>query len=133
VGYKGAYMRTWKLQVCLLIVTIGVIVLGGEVYLRIKAGEWEKIYWPAKFEPSIGSIFVPGEFVQHTNHFDFWTKTKVNSLGWLDREPESLESSRDKLRVAFIGDSFVEACQVNIEDKAHVQLENMVNSGSYPK
>jgi hypothetical protein len=54
-------------------------------------------------------------------------------LGFPDREPESLSDSRDKLRVAVIGDSFVEAVQVAVEDKFHVLLEQMVNNVDHPR
>ena len=63
--------------------------------------------------------------VYSTNKLDFWTVTRTNSLGFLDREPPSLERAAKGCHITMIGDSFVEARQVPIPEKFHVRLEEI--------
>ncbi len=63
--------------------------------------------------------------MRHTNGLDFWTESRTNSLGFVDREPISLERAAASCHVAMIGDSFVEASEVPIADKFHVRLEEL--------
>ena len=58
-----------------------------------------------------------------TNHLDFWTESRINGLGFVDREPISLERAAASCHIAMIGDSYVEAIQVPIAEKFHVRLE----------
>ena len=60
-----------------------------------------------------------------TNFRDFWTVSHTNSLGFLDREPPSAVSAQAGCHVAVVGDSFVEAVEVEIAAKFHVLLEEM--------
>lgn len=60
-----------------------------------------------------------------TNGLDFWTTSRTNSLGFLDREPIGSERAAESCHIIMIGDSFVEAREVAISDKFHVQLEEM--------
>ena len=46
-------------------------------------------------------------------------------MGFLDREPISVERAAASCHVAVVGDSFVEAAHVPIADKLHVRLEEM--------
>ena len=63
--------------------------------------------------------------MRYTNRLDFWTESRTNSLGFLDREPIGLERAAASCHVAMIGDSYVEAHQVPIADKFHVRLEEL--------
>ncbi len=69
---------------------------------------------------------MPGAEVKWTNRTDFWTATVANSLGFLDREPPQ-DKPAGTCRVAFFGDSFVEAAQVPIADKLQVRFEALAN------
>jgi hypothetical protein len=82
---------------------------------------FDKVEWPSQFNPRVGFVFQPGSVVKHTNHMDFWTVGKANSLGFLDVEPPPVEAGQ--CRVAFIGDSFVEAAQVEIPFKVQRLVE----------
>lgn len=81
-----------------------------------------------RFVPNVGVMPEPNSEVRHTNHLDYWTIAKTNSFGFLDREPISAERAAESCHIALIGDSFVEAKEVDIADKAHVKLEEIAAS-----
>jgi len=112
-------------------ILVALMTVGGEIYIRatIPFANWVNS-WPTRFDPRYGWIFSPGETVKWTNNMDFWTTTPVNSLGFLDREPpKDAYPGSGACRVAFIGDSFVEAAQVPVEQKIQSQLEKFRTSG----
>ncbi len=100
---------------------IGVV---GETYWRLRApfGETFRLY---AWSPNVGGIFAPKSEVRWTNRLDFWTISRTNTLGFLDREPISLERAAASCHVAMIGDSYVQASEVPIADKFHVRLEEL--------
>ena len=61
--------------------------------------------------------------MRYTNYLDYWTVSRANGLGFLDREPPAPERAAASCHVAVIGDSFVAAREVAIADKLHVRLE----------
>jgi len=105
-------------------VTLAVMAVGGEVFLRERAPSF-KTEWPVVFDPAIGYRFQPGAEVATTNNLDYWNRQRANSLGFLDREPVPPEQRPGSCHLVLIGDSFVEAHQVDIKDKAQVLLEQM--------
>ena len=109
-----------------LFLVLGLALIGvvGEMYLRLRAPFLEKDT-PHAWSPSIGRIFAPNAEVRWTNRLDFWTESRTNSLGFLDREPIGLERAAASCHIAMIGDSYVEARQVPIADKFHVRLEEL--------
>jgi hypothetical protein len=72
--------------------------------------------WPARFDARVGFLFDPDSEVDWTNHVDFWVSSRVNHLGFLDREPP-VEKRPNSCRVLILGDSFVEAAQVPLEQR----------------
>ena len=100
---------------------IGVV---GEMYFRLRAPFLESDASFAWF-PTIGRIFTPNTEVRWTNRLDFWTESRTNSLGFVDREPIGIERAAASCHIAMIGDSYVEAVQVPIADKFHVRLEEL--------
>ncbi len=81
---------------------------------------------PTHFHPKAGSIRKPNAEVRSSNNYgEFFVVEKVNSLGFLDREPLSPEQRGTGCHITIIGDSFVEARQVAIADKFHIQLERL--------
>ena len=98
--------------------------LGLEIYFRMQA-PFGSISDPSRFAPEVGFIYTPGAEVRSTNNFDYWTVQRANKWGFLDREPTQMPLTPDECRVAFIGDSFVEAVQVPIEQKVQVVIERL--------
>ena len=112
----------WNLL--LTLAGLALIALTGEVYLRLKRPmmPFTTIY-PLHFVPKVGMILKPNAEMRWTNHSDFWTISRTNSLGFLDREPISSERAAESCHIAVIGDSFVEAKEMPIADKFHIRLE----------
>ena len=98
--------------------------LAGEAWLRATT-PFERSHWPTAFVPEVGLLTRPNAEVRWTNGLDFWTVSRTNSLGFLDREPPSSERAARSCHIAVIGDSLVEARQVAIADKAQVRLEEL--------
>ena len=108
------------------------LLAGGAVALLVAGETWLRATQPfvqqhAAYEwvPGVGSHLVPHSEVRWTNWRDFSVVSRVNSFGFLDREPPSPARARASCHVAIVGDSFVEARQVPLRDKVHVRLEEM--------
>ena len=107
-----------------LLLLAGVALIGvvGEMYFRLQAPFLENRY-PYAWSPTIGRMYHPNADVRLTNRLDFWTESRTNSLGFVDREPIGFERAAASCHIAMIGDSYVEALQVPIAEKFHVRLE----------
>ena len=108
----------------ILFVLLALAAGGAEVYLRLTVPFRENVL-PVRLEPGVGVIRPPHAEVRHTNGLDFWQVTRANRLGFLDREPPDPERAAASCHVTLIGDSFVEAMQAPIADKAQVRLEEL--------
>lgn len=109
----------------------------GEAYFRlIVAPNWYGLYNNPKdfdfhhqqyrhFVPNVGLMPDSDYEVRYTNHRDYWTISRTNSLGFMDREPIRPERSGGSCHITLIGDSFIQAKEVVISDKAHVKLEEL--------
>ena len=111
-------------NVLFLVAGLALIGVVGEMYFRLRAPFLE-IDAPRAWFPTIGRMFTPNADVRWTNRLDFWTESRTNSLGFVDREPIGLERAAASCHIAMIGDSYVEALQVPIADKFHVRLEEL--------
>jgi hypothetical protein len=115
------------LQSALIVVMTVIVSLGAaEAFLRTTL-PFVASYWPSRFDPTIGFKFDPGAEVRWTNGVDFWQSTVVNADGMLDRSmpgPKAVGTCR----ILFVGDSFVEAAQVPIDDKVQVVIEKMARA-----
>jgi hypothetical protein len=98
----------------------------GETYFRIRSQGIDS-YWPGDLDPVAGFIFKPYSRVASTNDEDYWVEQQSNSEGFLDREPPAAETVRNKMRIALVGDSFIEGVQVPLADKVQVKLEGLLN------
>jgi hypothetical protein len=116
--------------VAVSLATLVFIVLCGEAYLRLTA-PFTETQWVSRFDAKLGFVFEPGVLIRHTNDIEYWTEQRANSWGFLDLEPSFDKSSQGMCTIAFIGDSFVEAAQVPIEQKFHRLLETHWNR-TYP-
>lgn len=115
----------WNLSLAALgIVAVAAI---GEGYLRASKPFMQQSR-PLINEPSVGVLWKPGSIIYYTNSLDFWTTTRVNSWGFADREPLPTSRTENSCHIAVIGDSYVEALEVPIATKMHVQLERLAAS-----
>ena len=109
------------------------LLLAGTAFACAALESYLRLQWPfltnkesTHFHPKAGSIRKPNAEVRSTNnHGEFFTIQRVNRLGFLDREPISPEQRGTGCHITIIGDSFVEARQVAVADKFHVQLERL--------
>lgn len=108
-----------------LLSLIGLLLIAvtGEIYYRVKL-PFVVISKPRHFVKDVGYLYRPHAEVRSTNLSEFWTISRANSLGFLDREPLSPQRTAESCHIAMIGDSFVAASQVPIEAKFHVRLEH---------
>ena len=125
------------LNTLLIAGALALIGLSGEAYFRlIVVPNWYGLYANPKdfdfyqqqhqrFVPNVGLIPDPNSEVRYTNHQDYWTISRTNSLGFMDREPISPERAAESCHITLIGDSFIQAKEVLISDKAHVKLEEL--------
>lgn len=88
----------------------------------------DQIVWPLTQRPLIGTTFVPNSAVVLSNGLDYHVETLANEAGFLDRPLPPVEKAPGSCRIAVVGDSFVEAAQVPIEQKLQVQLERMAKA-----
>ena len=109
-------------NVLLFALTWAFIAVVGEVWLRL---QWPFAHSsrPVNFVPKVGRMLKPNAEVRETDRRDFWTVSRTNNWGFLDREPIAAEHAAASCHIALIGDSFVAAEEVPIADKSHVRLE----------
>ena len=127
-GGGGAVRRVLRLagwNALLLMAGLALIGLAGETRLRLK-GPFMTVHVSNVFVADVGLLLSPRTEVRWTNRVDFWTVSRTNSLGFLDREPPSPARAAESCHVAVIGDSYVDAREVPISEKFQVRLEEMV-------
>lgn len=115
-------LRLVSWNVLLLVAGLALVLSAAEVWLRMTTPFVGK-HFPSRFVPNVGRLGKPNTEIRSTNGLDFWTVSRTNSLGFLDREPISPEYAAASCHITMIGDSFVEAAEVAIADKFHVKLE----------
>lgn len=93
-----------------------------EIVIRIEYPFLQDV-WPSEFHPNIGWIFKPGAVLKHTNYQDYAVIQTINSLGFPDREPLKGPPQPNDYRILILGDSYIEAAQVELKDKLPAQLE----------
>ena len=127
-------LRVIAYNVLFTFIGLGLIALVGEVYLRLKRPvmPFSTNSYPLHFVPKVGLMLKPNAEVLRTNHRDFWTIQRTNSLGFLDREPIRSDRAAESCHIAMIGDSFVQAKEVPIADKFHVRLRRTRRPGTCP-
>lgn len=123
-AWRRARVVVWN--VLLSVAGVGLIAIAMEAYLRVtRPFETSSTSKPLVFVANVGAMLAPFTEVRHTNGLDYWTVSRANSWGFLDREPPSAVRARDGCHIAIIGDSMIEARQVAIRDKLQVRLEEL--------
>ena len=123
--FRHRILRVVAWNLLLIIAGLVVIAAVGEVYVRLSTPFERRDLSPRHFVPGVGLIYEPGGEHRWTNYRDFWTISRANSWGFLDREPISPERAAESCHVAIIGDSFIAARQVPVSDKVQVRLEEL--------
>ena len=110
-----------------MLITVGLLLVGaaGEAYFRLTVPFSDSSITSTRTFPGVGTLAKPNTKMNFTNNVDFWTVQRSNSLGFLDREPIAPDRARESCHITIIGDSFVEAIQVQISEKVQVQLEEL--------
>ena len=119
--------RPWRalgVNVLLAFVGAGGLALVGEVWLR-RSLPFVTNRAPLRFVPGVGVLLEPHQEVWHTNLRDYWTISRTNRLGFVDREPAAPERAASSCHIALVGDSFIEAREVEASVKVQVQLEEL--------
>ena len=117
---RVARLAGWN--AALVLAGLALVALAGEAWLRLTAPSFGAAS-PSRFVPGLGVLWEPHAEARYTNHLDFWTTQRVNSLGFLDREPPDPKRAAASCHVAVVGDSFVAGREVAIASKSHVRLE----------
>ena len=127
-GSRAGAGRGWRRVVGVnAAVLAGLLLLVGgvaEIRLRSTRPFLHSVY-PAGFVPEVGLLLPPDREVRWTNGRDYWTVSRTNRWGFLDREPPSPERAAAGCHLTVIGDSFVEAKEVAMEDKFPAILEGL--------
>ena len=111
-------------NVLLSLVGAGVFALAGEAWLR-RSLPFVANRAPLRFVPGVGVLLEPHEEVWHTNLRGYWTISRTNRLGFVDREPVAPERAASSCHLALVGDSFIEAREVEAPVKVQVRLEEL--------
>ncbi len=98
-----------------------------EIFVRIflPVSDAPDIY----FDPNLGNIFVPnqkGVFVKGKSS-EIKAKYNINNKGWNSPYDYGYEKPTDTIRIAVIGDSYIEALQVDYDKSYPYLLENLLN------
>ena len=122
------YVRCLRVAIwnaTLIVSALILIALAAEGYLRL-VNPFIETNIPSHFVDGVGRIHEPNAELRYADwRDDNFVVSRVNSQGFLDREPVSTERAASGCHIAFIGDSFVEARESPIADKFHVRLEEM--------
>ena len=123
---KLNFPHAWNLafwNALFILVALLLITIVGEVYLRLTI-PFMRSSQVMKFVPGVGLLYKPNTMIYATNGVDFWVKSKVNSIGFLERESRTTERP-EGCHIAFIGDSFVEGREVRLADRFSVLMEDL--------
>ena len=110
--------------ICLVLAVL--LIVGSEVYTRTNdMFPRDRAVWPSEFVPGLGWRFRPGAEVVWTNDINYWTRSRSNSIGFLDKEP-AIPKPPGTFRIMVIGDSMVQAVEVSLEQRLQIGLEQLL-------
>ena len=108
------------------VIMVVLLAAATEAYLRLaRMFPKEHRVWASEFVPGMGWRFQPGAEVRWTNGINYWTISRANSIGFLDQEP-ALPKPPGTLRILLVGDSFVQAVEVALEQRLSRVLAQML-------
>jgi hypothetical protein len=106
-------LRNFTLSAALAVVAVACTALALEVVLRATHLAGARVAWTEP-DDRIGWRFTPGHEYWHFKENDHPISGRINSMGWRDAE-RTREKPAGTFRIAVIGDSFVEALQVELD------------------
>ena len=118
-------LRLFGWNALVLFVLLALAAGATEAYLRLTAPHSRYNSLPLRLAPGVGVMRPPDTEIRYLNKSGRWQVSRTNSLGFLDREPPAPARAAASCHVTLIGDSFVEALEVPIADKAQVRLEEL--------
>ena len=119
--------RTWQFKFAVsTVVAIGTLLLA-ELLLRVIGVGFPRPYIADQF---IGTRLQPGFGGWFSKEGQAWVQ--ANSLGFRDEE-HSEQKPKDELRIAVLGDSYVEAAQVALDDTFWKVMESELNDRNSQK
>ena len=77
---------------------------------------------PVIYHKELGWVFQPHAIEERSNGYDYHSIQKTNNFGFLDHD-RILEKPKDIFRILLLGDSYIEAVQVDIEKKIQSVME----------
>ncbi len=113
--------RNLVLAACALVVVLG----ASEAVLRITHAFGARLAWTEP-DPEIGWRFRPGREYWFFNENDHAIAGRINTMGWRDRERARAKNAAT--RVAVVGDSYVEAFQVELDSTFAAVAERIANA-----
>src|SRR5262245_58914334 len=127
VAGERSVWRGVRLALLQVISTLLVLYFVLEAWARLFPPKDQNV-WPLVQNPAVGTTFKPNARVVLTNGLDFRVEETSNEAGFLDRPLPPLAKPPGSCRIAFIGDSFVEAAQVPIRQKVQVEIERLIRA-----
>ena len=117
-------LRVVGLNLLFIVAGLTLIAVAGEAYLRYQIPfRYEDYIY--RYVPGVGMLLPPLTELRATNGVDFWNISRTNSLGFLNREPIDIDRAASSCHITVIGDSFVHANEVDLEDKLHIRLDDL--------
>jgi hypothetical protein len=117
-------LRRALLQVVVTLIAVYAVL---EVWARLFPPK-DLTVWPLVQNPQVGTTFRPNARVVLTNGLDFHVEETANEAGFLDRPLPPIARTAGTCRIAFIGDSMIEAAQVPIAQKVQVELQKLLET-----
>ena len=113
-----------------MLLVVGILLLigvAGEACIRWRTPfRGEPAPW--RFVPGVGPVYKANSEFRFTNDLAYWTVQRTNSLGFLDREAIDPEHAAASCHITVLGDSFVNAKEVQIDEKVQARLEEIAAS-----
>ncbi len=116
-------------KLLLAVLPLVFVVLATELFLRATHAFNARLAWTEP-DPEIGYRFTPRRSYWFFAENDHPVEGTINSAGWRDRE-RSRARPEGSFRVAVVGDSFVEAFQVELDSTFVAVAERLLNE-SHP-
>jgi lysophospholipase L1-like esterase len=112
------------ITICFVVAIL--LIVGSEAYMRANGMfPKDRAVWAGEFVPDMGWRFQPGAEIVWTNGINYWTRSRANAIGFLDKEP-AIPKPPGTFRIMVIGDSMVQAVEVPLEQRFQTALDQLL-------